>query len=85
MRRTHLFCERRQAGLIYFSSKRGVSLLSVGVIFLKKDKGDFKASLIQAWSFAPKHRSHLLEKMKVDLRILAPSVELRPKRRQCLF
>ena len=52
---------------------------------MKKEKGDFRASLIQAWSFAPKRRSRFLEKRKLDLGILAPSVELRPKRRKCLF
>ena len=52
---------------------------------MKKEKGDFKASLIQVWSFVPKRRSRLLEKTEVDFGIYAPSVELRPKRRQCLF
>ena len=39
----------------------------------------------QAWSFALKRRSRLLEKTKVGLSTLAPSVELYFKRRHCLL
>ena len=52
----------------------------------RKDEGGFNVSRLHAWSFDPKCRKCLfLEKTKVDLRILVPSVELRPKRRHCIF
>ena len=58
--------------LKYPGPKHGALLLSVGVVFLEKDKGGFKVYLPQVWSFALSIGVVFLGKTNVDLKYLGP-------------